>query len=85
MRAPTPAIGHIPFKLHRTIAQIDAADENRRVHAGRLQVLRDIHRGPRIIPPQAPDRSPCPRCGIRADIGCDHTLPGHLNHCVEAA
>ncbi|QIG80072.1 hypothetical protein [Stakelama tenebrarum] len=22
--------------------------------------------------PAAPDRTPCPRCGVRADIGCEH-------------
>lgn len=28
-------------------------------------------RGP--IPEQAEDRTPCPRCGVRRDIGCPHT------------
>jgi hypothetical protein len=27
---------------------------------------------PRIIPAPIPDRSPCPRCGTRGDIGCAH-------------
>lgn len=26
----------------------------------------------RPTPPPAPDRSPCPRCGTRKDIGCKH-------------
>jgi hypothetical protein len=27
---------------------------------------------PRVMPPRIVDRSPCPRCGVRADIGCAH-------------
>lgn len=29
----------------------------------------------RIIPPTEPvDRDPCPRCGVRRDYGCSHSL-----------
>lgn len=29
----------------------------------------------RLIPPTDPvDRDPCPRCGVRRDIGCGHSL-----------
>jgi len=28
-----------------------------------------------LIPPTEPvDRDPCPRCGVRRDIGCGHSL-----------
>lgn len=28
----------------------------------------------RLIPPTEPvDRDPCPRCGVRRDIGCGHS------------
>jgi hypothetical protein len=25
--------------------------------------------------PQADSRDPCPRCGVRGDVGCDHQAP----------
>lgn len=32
-------------------------------------------RDDRIVPPTEPvDRDPCPRCGVRRDIGCGHSL-----------
>lgn len=27
-----------------------------------------------VLPPPVPCRDPCPRCGVRRDIGCHHTL-----------
>jgi hypothetical protein len=24
------------------------------------------------LPPRGPERDPCPRCGVRADVGCGH-------------
>lgn len=31
------------------------------------------------LPPRIADRTPCPRCGVRADIGCSHNTYGALS------
>lgn len=61
--APTAARGGFPYFDHRTVAEVDQ-------DVARTELLR-VH-SPFYIAPVGPDRSPCPRCGVRHDIGCSH-------------
>jgi hypothetical protein len=56
---------------------MNRAHEDRRLaqfHSVAPQITRDLGRGPPMMP-RAVDRTPCPRCGIRADLGCAHAVP----------
>lgn len=50
----------------------------------RADPLRTIEEGPRLsdgeIAARRIDREPCPRCGVRADIGCRHGGAGGAAH-----
>ena len=65
--------------IRSTMAQnplgIDRDDHKRRVkRRARDQVLRQQQREQAAFPaePIRVDRTPCPRCGVRKDIGCRH-------------
>lgn len=50
-----------------------AKDEHkRRVREVEARALARVLYQRRTEPPRVVDRSPCPRCGVRRDIGCQH-------------
>ncbi len=60
MSRPVPARGHMPFPGHRTCARWGTALTKTAREAMMMQM-------PRV------ERTPCPRCGVRGDIGCKHS------------
>jgi len=56
---------------HRTVAQVDRASRSGTSHGDfRRQLFGSLVHN---IAPVVADRTPCPRCGIRVDIGCAHS------------
>jgi hypothetical protein len=67
---PTAAEARWPYP-GRTVAEVDAPTSHIAETAARIFLTHDP-RPLKFVAPVAPDRSPCPRCGCRADIGCSH-------------
>lgn len=71
---PQAARGSFPYP-HRTVAEVDAAEREhiRHFEETRAHIALTSERPRRrevFIAPVCPDRTPCPRCGTRADLGC---------------
>lgn len=80
---PTAAPAHFPYN-HRNLEQVEQ-DRLRDIRADILRDLQEKMMGDRFnvaqlgpLPdwkakPQFVHREPCPKCGVRADVGCAHT------------
>lgn len=72
MKRPTAAKGTFPYP-HRTVALVDAEERYFSEARARAAIASERASGLFLAPI---DRSPCPRCGIRSDIGCKHKRKG---------